>query len=207
MNEFQDIAKLYTHDSEFLFIGYSYGSILTLKLAKMLENLGKSGKVIIIDGSPSSSKKILSEMLAGSQNVDEAIQSIVLDISLKYSFPNDTSDRKRAILAEPTWEAKLKKFGELYQDFVLYSKEYCFKSATLLKNRMTAGYNLKLDDIPILKSPIKLVKPTEATVINETDDFGLNAYSNSEIEVATVEGNHLTILEHQDTFNLINSTF
>lgn len=173
----------------------------------MLENLGKSGKVIILDGSPSSSKKILSEMIGGSPNAEEAIQSIVLDISLKYSFPNDTSDRKKAILAEPTWEAKLKKFGELYQVFELYSKEYCFKAATLLKNRMMAGYHLTLNDIPKIKSPIKLVKPSEATVINEDFDLGLKAFSESEIEVTTLEGNHFTILEHQETFNIINSAY
>ncbi|KAL7049985.1 hypothetical protein ACKWTF_003930 [Chironomus riparius] len=203
----KDIEKLYTNDSEFLFIGYSYGSILALKLAKLLENLGKSGKVIIIDGSPSSSKKILTEIVSGSGNAEDTIQAIVLDISLKYTFPNDTSDRKKAVIAEPTWEAKLKKFGELYHDFELYSKEYCFKAATLMKNRMIAGYNLSLDDFSIIKSPIHLVKPTEATVINEEHDFGLKAYSDNEIHVTTLEGNHSTLLQNQELFNIINSIF
>ena len=186
---------------------HSYGSILTLKLAKMLENLGKTGKVILIDGSPSSSKKILNEILPKSNNIDQVIQRIVMDISLKYAFPNDSGDRKRAVLAESSWAEKMKKFEELYHDFDVYSKEYCFKITTLIKNRVTAGYNLSLDDVAVIESPIKLIKPTEATLLNEDNDMGLKAYSSSEIEVTTLEGNHTTVLENQEIFNIINSTY
>ncbi|KAL7024413.1 hypothetical protein ACKWTF_013028 [Chironomus riparius] len=203
----KDIEKLYANDSKFLFIGYSYGSILTLKLAKMLENLGKTGKVILIDGSPSSSKKIVNEILPESDNVDQVIQRVVMDIGLKYAFPNDTSDRKRAVLAAPSWAEKMKKFEELYHDFDVYSKEYLFKITTLIKNRVTAGYHLSLDYVSVIESPIKLIKPTEATIINEDNDMGLKAYSNSEIEVTTLEGNHTTVLENQEIFNIINSTY
>ncbi|XP_070503056.1 fatty acid synthase-like [Chironomus tepperi] len=204
----KDIETLYVNDSKFLFIGYSYGSILTLKLAKMLESLGKTGKVILIDGSPSVSKKILNDILSSSENVDQTIQRLVMVIGLKYAFPNDTSDRRNAILAEPSWMDKMKKFEELYQDdFEIFSKDYCFKVTTLIKNRVSAGYHLSLDDLPVLESPIKLIKPTEELVMNAEHDFGLEANSKSKIEVTTLEGNHLTILEHQETFNIINSTY
>jgi len=190
-----------------LFVGYSYGSILALKLAKMLENLGKSGQVILIDGSPWSSKKILNEMLPESKDVDERVQEIVMDISLKYAFPNDTSDRKKAVLAEPTWDGKLQKFEELYQDFDLFSKEYCFNAVNLIKNRVMAGYNLSLDDISIIKSPIKLIKPTDSVIITDDEDFGLKAYSDNKIEVTTLEGSHKTIIKHQELVNIINSIY
>ena len=173
----------------------------------MLENLGKSGKVIIIDGSPSLSKKMLTTFMPESKNDDQMIETLTMDLSIKYAFPNDTTNRKKYVLAEPTWDAKLKKFDELYTDFEVYSKEYIFKAATLLKNRITAGYYLSLDDFSIIKSPIKLVKPTEALVFNEDHDFGLKTFSDSEIEVTVLEGNHRTILEHQDLFNIINSSF
>lgn len=173
----------------------------------MLENVGKSGQVILIDGSPWTSKKILTEMLPESSNVDEMVQGIVMDISLKYAFPNDTSDRKKAVLAEPTWDAKLHKFEELYLDFDIFSKEYCFKAANLIKNRVMAGYYLSLDDISIIKSPIKLIKPTDAIIKTDDEDFGLKAYSDNKIEVTTLEGDHKTIIKHQELVNIINSIY
>ncbi|KAL7024910.1 hypothetical protein ACKWTF_013247 [Chironomus riparius] len=203
----EDVAKLYANDSTFLFIGYSYGSILTLKLAKMLEDLGKTGKVIIIDGSPSVSKKMLNAIKPESEIDDQMIETLAMDSSLKYAFPNDTSNRRKQVLDEPTWDAKLKKLNEIYLDFEIYSKEFFSKATTLVKNRITAGYYLSLDDFAIIKSPIKLVKPTEALVFNEEHDFGLNKFSDSEIEVTILEGNHTTILEHPDVFKIINSSF
>ncbi|CAG9806916.1 unnamed protein product [Chironomus riparius] len=203
----EDVAALYANDSTFLFIGYSYGSILTLKLAKMLEDLGKTGKVIIIDGSPGLSKKLITNMISVSENVDKTIETLSMDLSLKYAFPNDVSNRKKFVLAESTWDAKLLKLDEIYLDFEVYSKKFISKAATLVKNRLTAGYYLSLDDFATIKSPIKLVKPTEALVFNEEHDFGLNKFSDSEIEVIILEGNHTTILEHPDVFKIINSSF
>ena len=173
----------------------------------MLENLGKTGKVIIIDGSPSLIKKIINVMIQGSENCNQMIETLTMDQSIKYAFPNDTSNRKKCVLAEPTWDAKLKKFDELYTDFEVYSKEYISKIATIIKNRVTSGYYLSLDDFSIIKSPIKLVKPTEATIFNEDYDYGLKAFSDKEIEVTTLEGSHTTILGHQDLSNIINSYF
>ncbi|KAL7024902.1 hypothetical protein ACKWTF_013244 [Chironomus riparius] len=135
------------------------------------------------------------------------IETLAMDSSLKYAFPNDTSNRRKQVLDEPTWDAKLKKIDEIYLDFEIYSKEFISKAATLVKNRITAGYYLSLDDFAIIKSPIKLVKPTEALVFNEEHDFGLNKFSDSEIEVTILEGNHTTILEHPDVFKIINSSF
>ncbi|XP_070493665.1 fatty acid synthase-like [Chironomus tepperi] len=76
----EDIAKLYANDSKFVLIGYSFGSILALKIATMLENLGKTGKVLIIDNSPKYLKQIMDDVVSKADNVEETLQNIIIDL-------------------------------------------------------------------------------------------------------------------------------
>jgi fatty acid synthase, animal type len=55
---FPEILKLYGTDDKFVIIGYSFGAILAMKMSKALEDLGKSGKVIFLDGAPKFLQKL-----------------------------------------------------------------------------------------------------------------------------------------------------
>lgn len=57
-----------------------------------------------------------------------------------------------------------------------------------------------------LKSHVKLLKPTNASVIGLPEDYGLSDYFDKSIEVQTFEGNHVTILENEKVAEAINDS-
>lgn len=61
--------------------------------------------------------------------------------------------------------------------------------------------------VGVLKSKIKLIKPTEPTVVWDTEDFGLSAFTEHPVDVAYIEGNHVTILDNPACGEEINVTF
>lgn len=181
--------------------------MLTLKLTNALESLGKSGKVILIDGTPELLQRLVVEQFPPELDNHEVIQALVLQNSFKFALPNDTSDRLKKVLAEKGWQEKLKKIDELYNDFSLYSKEYTMKSFTALFNRITLLTKLDLKSFPQITTTVTLVKPTEISLHNINNDYGLSMYVQNEIDIRVVEGNHMSILENKELPILINHAF
>lgn len=191
--------------------------MITLRLARALEDLGKTGKVILIDGAPEFLQRLTCYQLkaagdARSDN-DEIIQALVLQNSFKLVLPNDTSDRLSKVLALRGWDEKLKKIDELYDDFNLYSKEYTMKSFSALFNRIKLLTDLDLNSNsniiqPLASTPLTLIKPSEASLTAIDTDYGLGFYSPAnEIDIQIIAGNHMSILENYNLPITINNAF
>lgn len=58
-----------------------------------------------------------------------------------------------------------------------------------------------------LKSHIKLIKPNQHTVLYDSEDFGLSAFTEHPVEITYVEGNHVTVLDNPECAKEINNTF
>lgn len=173
----------------------------------MLEDLGKAGRVILIDGAPVLLKRLFLERLPPDVDVEEVTQAMVLQTGFKFAFPNDSGDRMMTVLTEKGWDAKLKKIDELYSDFVLYSKEYSFKMCTSLFHRLMVLNDLNIDELPQLETPIDLIKPSIKSIQTIDDDYGLKVHSKNEIEIRTIEGDHMSILDNKDLSNILNNAF
>lgn len=206
----QDVLDLYENETTFILIGYSYGSLLTMKLAKTLEGLGKAGKIILIDGAPELLKRLLTDQISiDGEDHDEKIQSLLLYQSFKFILPKDTSGRLAQVVAQKGWSAKLSKIDELYNDFKLYSKEYVMRSFTALYNRLKLLTILDLKCFQSFAStPLTLFKPTETSLAAIDADYGLGIYSPAnEIDIRVMNGNHMSILENTDLPIAINHAF
>ena len=63
----------------FVLVGYSFGSLVTIELARILEEKGFNGRLVLIDGSPDLVKAIVDQQLS-SQSDEELENSVLLGI-------------------------------------------------------------------------------------------------------------------------------
>lgn len=169
---------------------------MALKIAEFLEKLGKSGKILMIDGSPKFSKKMCIGLLP--QNFTELdLHQFVFKISTAVCFPKDVEKILRLIFAENSWENQVNKFTKILKDEKIYSVDYGEKMLNALANRIEIGAKLDLKNFSVLqKTSIKLVRASENSLLDIEEDFGLGEFTKLLIEVEIVDGNHMTILEN-----------
>jgi len=61
---------------EFLIVGYSFGSLIAIELARLLEAKNFSGHLILIDGAPDQMKFLLEKFLY--HTTEQELQNIIL---------------------------------------------------------------------------------------------------------------------------------
>jgi fatty acid synthase, animal type len=142
---FPDISELFKDEVNFNIIGYSFGSILTLKIASALELMGKTGKVIFIDGSPKFIKTIAKEHITDSS--DEAIQTSVLINAIMTIFPDDNGDKVKRVLSEKSWETRQATLIDISRNATVYSKDYILKIVNAVANRLKLTISLHLEEL------------------------------------------------------------
>lgn len=87
---------------------------------------------------------------------------------------------------------------------MIYSEKHQRNVCNTTYHRLRAMANYE-STIGVLKSRIKLVKPTLPTVAWETEDFDLSCFTEHPVEVIYVEGNHVTILDNLDCAEQVNA--
>lgn len=60
----------------FVLIGYSYGSLIAIELARRLEDYSLNGKLVLIDGAPELMKAMIEQFLPSS--TEEELQNNIL---------------------------------------------------------------------------------------------------------------------------------
>ncbi|KAL2734787.1 fatty acid synthase-like [Vespula squamosa] len=100
--------------TDFTFVGYSFGSLLSIELTRELEARGFNGRLILIDGAPQLIKELINQQVQSSS--EEELQNNVL-ISIMDTF---TDSEQFALKLEKfkTWNEKLNAF------FNVLSPEY-----------------------------------------------------------------------------------
>ncbi|KAJ6633803.1 Fatty acid synthase, partial [Pseudolycoriella hygida] len=73
-----DVVELYNNETEFMLVGYSFGSMIALKICEVLESMGKRGNLISIDGSPSYIRLNVLESM-NNQPTDEDLQNYIFE--------------------------------------------------------------------------------------------------------------------------------
>lgn len=201
---FQDILELHKNVKTFYLIGYSFGSIITLELAKILEESGLKGNLVLIDGAPVFLKKLSVDHLTP-DFTDETIQTILLANTIQSVFYQDNGEIIKLVLSKPTWDARIDKLIEFTTEHKLYSDSYTRSILNALVNRIKLIINLDIELFkPLKHTLITLIRPTEASVFNIDEDYGLNNLSDHKINIKFVEGNHITMLENPKLTALIN---
>lgn len=201
---FDGVQGLFNKDKEnFYLVGYSFGSLIALELAKMMEARGMRGQIVLIDGAPAFLKKLVVDQMPDAHS-EEAVQSVLISGILRTIYPEENIDVLQILTNYPTWELRLEKLLHMSTDQYLYTTEYLRKMANCLYQRIKMVIDFKSDPTHILKSPITLVRPTEISIVDVEEDYGLHKLCNGNTNVKYVEGNHLTMLENPKLIQMIN---
>jgi fatty acid synthase, animal type len=195
---------LFSGNEKFLLVGYSFGSLLTLEIANLLESRGKKGSIIIIDGSPQFIYKVANQAVP--EKSDENIQSIIILSCIRLLFPDEYHEIAKTVFANQTWETRLQAFVEYGQTRSHYSAEYGSKMLTALINRLKISLDADKLELPTLETtPISLIRPTDSSVKDFDEDYGLGKFCSQTVKVDVIEGNHASILSNPELANLLNN--
>lgn len=177
--------------------------MLTIKLANLLESKGKSGSVFLIDGSPQFLHRLSNMTIADKS--DENIQALVILPCIRLLFPQEFEEIANKVFSETSSEARLKTFIDIGVTRSQYSAEYGNKMLNAIIKRIKIC--LKADEIEfeILKfASINLIKPTNSSINDLDEDYGLGKYFKNEVKIATLEGDHASILRNPEFKNILN---
>lgn len=155
-------------------VAHSFGGLVAIELAKLLERNGLSGEVIITDGAVSLFKKLLKILMP---NMDPSHENVgmFLQAQLAYEIlPELQPDAiQQIILEEKTFDARMNKYISLMKKRD-YSDDYLKNIGYGLINRV--GMILRENDVYTgfkIKSNITLIRPTTNLVVDIENDYQL----------------------------------
>jgi fatty acid synthase len=198
------IEKVFNKNIEnFYIVGYSFGAMIALELTKLLERNGKKGKLVLMDGAPVFLKKLVVDQMPTS-NSDDAVQSVLLSGILRTVFPEEKVDVLKVMSDNPTWDGRVESIIELCSDQYLYTTEYLRTMANCLFHRIKMVLDYKQDFKTVIKTHITLIRPSEISIVDVDEDYGLKKLTNGGTSVRFIDGNHLTMLENEKLVQIIN---
>ena len=163
------------------------------------------GHVVLVDGAPAFLKKLAVDQMT-TNFTDESVQIILLAGILRTIFPEENLDVARVIREFPTWDERVNQILELSKDQHLYSQDYLRKMTNALFFRIKMALDFDLDNVIPIKSPITLIRPSEVSVVDIDEDYGLSKYTTGSVSLKFIEGNHITMLENHKLTQIINES-
>ncbi|XP_029167464.1 fatty acid synthase-like [Nylanderia fulva] len=185
----------------FILVGYSYGSLVTIELARRLENQGLNGRLVLIDGAPDLIKAMIEQHLP--YQTKEELQNNILFYTMDSLQPAASGKLLLDFNECTTWEQKLDSFvSQLASDKISIENQRAL--CTTLYNRILALEKYDALALPQIRSPIILLKSSQSSVQMDKDDYGLSKITRDKVEVHCIEGNHITILDSDKVIAAIN---
>ncbi|XP_039450932.1 fatty acid synthase-like [Culex pipiens pallens] len=196
------LDKVYSKVEQFTIVGYSFGVLIAIEIAKRLERDNLVGKLMLIDGAPKYLKMLAN---ADIHKSDEDIQKSILYAIQAISQSKETLVFNRG---EFTFKERIDKLLELHKDETAYSKSYIEKTIHALFYRMKMALSLNPEAYQnSLRCPVTLVKPTKAPLLDIDNDYGLTDITDSTVSTNTLEGTHQTMLQNPQLLDMINQGF
>lgn len=202
----QNVLNLFNGKKKFYLIAHSFGGLVAIELAKLLERNGLTGEVIIADGSTSLFKRALNSLM---QNADATHENVEKFLQMQLAFeilPELKAEEiQKVMLEEKTMDARMDKFISLMEKRE-YSDTYLKDFGYGLLNRVLMVLN-ESDEYTgdKIQSNITLIRPTTNLVINIDNDYQLKQYTKGKVTVGFIEGTHLTMLDNKQLYQIINN--
>ena len=185
---------------------------MALKLAKKLESVGIKGHVVLMDCGPLFLQKLVLEQISSldplySKEANNALQMLVLSGVTSIIFPAEGMEIRKAILECSTWEERIDKLVTFSANQTIYSVDYLKNIVNALYCRLTMVYNMDLNNVDKMSSPITLIRPNHISLANIDEDYGLGKYTNSSCTLKFTEGNHMTMIENEELPIILNKLY
>lgn len=205
------VRECFANQKEYYIIGYSFGTLIAIYLAQLLEQSGKFGRLLLIDGAPVYLKR-LEVAITKSTSKDENSEDMLIMLVFFNLCSGEQTEKFIVQLQEcDTWSKKMELLHSYLPDAVKseYSTPYLNKILAAMSNRLKALSKLDVDGdaadkIVKLKSPVTLIRPTQASFTDIPDDYELSKLAEQPIDVRYVRGNHWSVLEGEEIANIID---
>lgn len=198
------VLRLFSDADNFILIGHSFGCTLTLKLATILENEGKSGQIIQLDGSPQYNNRFAHKMSPqrNDDGIGEAISMIVFDSFMPHVDPDVV---KRSFESHDKWEDKVDAMLLESVDRIPYSYEFIkLNIFTAVTNRFKIVLHTMDESFSTLKhTKVSLIKAATSSLTGLQKDYGLSRYCSSQLRIRVADGDHVTLLNNSELPKLI----
>lgn len=186
-------------------IGHSFGAVLGIKLAKILEQNGLTGEMICADGSVSLFKQCMKTHIPQLETLEESTQNFILTQFVFEILPDMPLDEIQKVLTDK------KTFDDRADTFISmvsksdYSKTYLKNFGYGLSNRMKMILN-ESDECTEdrIVSNITLIRPTTHLIPNIPNDYDLKQFTDGQVTVNFIEGNHLSMLDNTELYRIVN---
>ncbi|XP_051154827.1 fatty acid synthase [Leptopilina boulardi] len=187
---------------DFVLVGYSFGCVITIELARLLENEGFTGRIVLIDGSPEIMKKLVEQQLP-SAHKGELETNLLLGI-MDILAPNLSGEFLVKLEKCTNWAQKLEVLTNEVPADMNVTPDDQRNVCTSVYNRILALQSYNYATLAPIRSPIILLKPAQPTLREIADDYGLRTITRDKVEIYTLEGNHVTLLENDKVASAIN---
>lgn len=198
--------ELFSDKKRFILIGHSFGAVLGIKLAKLLEQNGLTGEVICADGAVSLFKHTLQTHIPQLESLDESIQYFILMQLVFEILPDlELSEIRKVLTDKKTFEDRADTFINMVPKSE-YSNAYLKNFGYGLSNRMKMILN-ENDECTTdgrIRSNITLIRPTTHLIPNIPTDYNLKQYTDGKVTVNFVTGNHLSMLDSSEFYQIVN---
>lgn len=108
MNYLQQVRENLNKRTPFTIIGYSFGGVVAVQLAALLEEEGRIGRIILIDGHPAMIKELVKEQIPDA-DCDASAETHLLCALLQLYIPVEIIMKHRVSVSFPIYITNLKK--------------------------------------------------------------------------------------------------
>lgn len=202
----QELLALQPSGEPITLAGYSTGSIVALEMTYLLEAAGYQVKLILLDGSPYYLQALCKALNIG--ETDDEIQNSVISSVHNVLAPGPGGEELREQLKIiPDWDAKLVYAkSKVPEDVTGHSEKHQMAIMVDLYNRVRNVIDYKVESTAKIQSHVTLVKPNEQTIGGLLDeDYFLSRICEHPVDIAYVDGNHLSMLDNPETAKLISA--
>ncbi|XP_044260170.1 fatty acid synthase-like [Tribolium madens] len=192
-------------EKKFNFLGYSFGALVALEIAQMLETKGFIGKIVLIDGSPHYTKESILHFAPGETEAE--IETMLLYNILGTVLPIEILEKSKTDLIKcSNFDERINKARALIPEELTDKQKLEKQAAVTLQQRFKSIRCYTFSGKKI-KSFVKLYKPEIPLVSGVDDDYKLAQLCDNQIEIMTVGGDHMTMLQQSELINDLNKIF
>lgn len=183
-------------------VGYSFGGSIALELASRLEMENLKGRLVLIDASPAFLEKLAMEQIASG---DDDLEVIYLNGIVEFLLPEERLETMKKIMVHSKFEEKVEAIVDHMKNISNYSSAYASNMIKAVYKRIKIVLNVDLETLPIIVSPIALIRPAQVSFTNIANDYEMKQRTAGEFILKFVEGTHISMLENENLTQLVNS--
>ncbi|KAJ8668373.1 hypothetical protein QAD02_010036 [Eretmocerus hayati] len=188
---------------KFVLIGYSFGALVAIELARSLGKMGLTGELLLIDGSPEYLKRMI---LMDADNLsDHELQDHILSYTSSLSSPEKHPQFAEALEGFKEWDDKIQAYSDIFPGASRgASMEFQKGLLQALYIRHKAALSYDVASMAKIRTPITLIKPSIHSIQMDKVDYGLSEVTEGKICILQADGDHSTMLEDIKIADVIN---